>query len=475
MSGQLVIFALYFLVVFAIGWISLRRTRGEEDYWIAGGNLGWALGGSTIAATQTSAGTFVGTIGVMYTVGWSFGWLVLAMPLSYWFMAAVLAPRFTRVKEFTLPAFIGARYYSQRVRALAAVIILVATVVYIQAQIVAGGLIASTIFGIPTKTGMIGFTVILLAYTAVGGMLAVVYTDFLQMFIMIAGVVFAIPLAVSHVGGVDALFTHVQEVNPLTFTWESMPRTLLFTMGMAFLLGSISSPAQLVRLYAMRDMRTIRRGILLAILVITSVNLMVFVLSLVAVVMFPALPTGDLAMPMIAKAVLPPFIGGIMLAAITSAMMSTVDSLLIVAGSALSRDIYQTLINPDLGERGRTVVNRIGVVVVGSVPVFLLLAGVGEGELVQFIVLLFTALMASSFFIPVLLGIYWRRATREGAAAAMAGGVTITFLWEAFGSETIDPVLPGFLASAVLMIVVSLVTPLPPKSAIAPYFPDGDG
>ena len=178
---------------------------------------------------------------------------------------------------------------------------------------------------------------------------------------------------------------------------------------------------------------------------------------------------------MIAKAVLPPFIGGIMLAAITSAMMSTVDSLLIVAGSALSRDIYQTLINPDLGERGRTVVNRIGVVVVGSVPVFLLLAGVGEGELVQFIVLLFTALMASSFFIPVLLGIYWRRATREGAAAAMAGGVTITFLWEAFGSETIDPVLPGFLASAVLMIVVSLVTPPPPKSAIAPYFPDGDG
>ena len=470
MSGQLVIFGLYFVVVFAIGWMSLRRTRGEKDYWIAGGDLGWALGGSTIAATHTSAGTFVGTIGVMYTAGWSFGWLVLAMPLAYWFMAAVLAPRFTRVKELTLPAFIGARYYSQKVRALAAVIILVSTVVYIQAQIVAGGLIASTIFGIPTRAGMIGFTVILLAYTAVGGMLAVVYTDFLQMFVMIAGVAFALPLAVSHVGGMDALFTYVQEVNPLTFTWESMPPTLLFTMGLAFLLGSISSPAQLVRLYAMRDMRTIRRGILLAIVVITSVNLMVFMLPLVAVVMFPALPTGDLAMPMIARAVLPPFIGGIMLEAITSAMMSTVDSLLIVAGSALSRDIYQTLINPELGERGRTVVNRIGVVVVGSVPVILLLAGVGEGELVQFIVLLFTALMASSFFIPVLLGIYWRRATREGAAAAMTGGVTITFLWKAFGSEAIDPVLPGFVASALLMIVVSLVTAPPPESAIAPYF-----
>ena len=163
MSGQLLIFCLYFLVVFAIGWISYRRTRSEEDYWIAGGNLGWALGGSTIAATHTSAGTFVGTIGVMYTTGWSFGWIVLSLPLAYWFMAAVLAPRFTRVRELTLPAFIGTRYYSNKVRALAAVIILVASVVYIQAQIVAGGLIASTVFGIPPKAGMIGFTVVLLA------------------------------------------------------------------------------------------------------------------------------------------------------------------------------------------------------------------------------------------------------------------------------------------------------------------------
>ena len=471
MSGQLLIFCLYFLVVFAIGWISYRRTRSEEDYWIAGGNLGWALGGSTIAATHTSAGTFVGTSGVMYTTGWSFGWIVLSLPLAYWFMAAVLAPRFTRVRELTLPAFIGTRYYSNKVRALAAVIILVASVVYIQAQIVAGGLIASTVFGIPPKAGMIGFTVVLLAYTALGGMLAVVYTDFLQLFIMVAGVVITLPLAVHHVGGMEALFTYVQEVNPNTFTWEGLPPTLLFTMGLAFLLGSISSPAQLVRLYAMRDMKTVRRGILLAIIAITFVNLMVFMISLGAVVLYPALPTGDLAMPMIARTVLPPLIGGIMLAAITSAMMSTVDSLLIVAASALSQDIYKTLINPDLGDKGRKIVDRIGVVVVGSTPVLLLLAGVGEGELVQFIVLLFTALMASSFFVPVFLGIYWRRATREGAAAAMFGGVTVTFVWEVFGSAAIDPVLPGFLASAALMVGVSLVTPPPPEAATAPYFP----
>ncbi len=471
MSGQVTVFVIYFLVVFALGWVSLRRTRSEEDYWIAGGNLGWVLGGATIAATHTSAGTFIGTIGVMYTAGWSFGWLILSIPLAYWFMAAVLAPRFTKVKELTLPAFMEARYYSKSVRGLSAVIILIATVVYIQAQIVAGGLIASTVFGIPTRTGMIGFTLILLVYTVLGGMMAVVYTDFLQLVVMTVGVAVAIPLALRHVGGVDELFTLVEAVNPLTFTWESMPAVLLFTMGMAFMLGSVSSPAQLVRLYAMKDMRTIRRGILLAIVLITSINLMVFVLSLVAVVLFPALPTGDLAMPMLARTVLPPFLGGIMLAAITSAMMSTVDSLLIVAGSALSFDIYQNLIDPGVSASRRRIIDRLGIVVVGVVPVLLLLSGVGEGELVQFIVLLFTALMASSFFIPVVLGVYWRRATREGAAAAMIGGVTMTLAWEFFGSEAIDPVLPGFLLSAVLMVVVSLLTPPPPASATAPYFP----
>jgi len=269
-SVQVTVFVIYFLVVFVLGWVSLRRTRSEEDYWIAGGNLGWVLGGATIAATHTSAGTFIGTIGVMYTAGWSFGWLILSIPLAYWFMAAVLAPRFTKVKELTLPAFMEARYYSKSVRGLSAVIILIATVVYIQAQIVAGGLIASTVFGIPTRTGMIGFTLILLVYTVLGGMMAVVYTDFLQLVVMTVGVAVAIPLALRHVGGVDELFTLVEAVNPLTFTWESMPPVLLFTMGMAFMLGSVSSPAQLVRLYAMKDMRTIRRGILLAIVLITS-------------------------------------------------------------------------------------------------------------------------------------------------------------------------------------------------------------
>jgi SSS family transporter len=348
MTVQVVLFVAYFVVVFGVGWYCLRRTRDETDYWIAGGKLGWLLGGASMGATHASAGTFVGTIGVIYTAGWSFAWIVLSIPIAYWFMAAVLAPRFTRTKELTLPAFMETRYDSTAIRRLAAVIILVATVVYVQAQIVAGGIIANIVFGVPTSWGMVGFTIILLAYTSIGGMLAVVYTDFIQLVIMIVGIVTALPLALRHVGGIEPLFVYVQAVKPETFTWESFPPALLFTMGLAFTLGTIATPEKLVRLYAMKDMRAIRRGVLLAILVATGLNLMIFVIALTSIVLFPGLPSGDLAMPMVARAVLPTVTvtGSVLLAAIAAAIMSTVDSHMLVAGSALAHDIYGTL-RPD--------------------------------------------------------------------------------------------------------------------------------
>ena len=470
MTVQMWIFVGYFLVLFGIGWYSLRATKDEADYWIAGGRLGWFAGGATMAATHTSAGTFVGTIGVMYTAGWSFGWVLLSIPLAYWFMVAVLAPRFTRQRELTLPAFIETRYYGKSVRGLAAVIILVATVVYIQAQIVAGGLIASTVFGIPTTWGMVGFTAILLAYTVVGGMIAVVYTDAFQLVVMTLGALFAVPLALRQVEGMGGLLALVESAHPLVFTWETLPGVLLLTMGLSFFLGGVATPEKLIRLYAMKDMRTIRRGVLFAIVMILGLNLLVFVLALSAIVLFPELPTGDLAMPMVATAVLPAAMGAVMLAAITAAMMSTVDSLLIVAGSALSVDIYQNLIDPSVSPRRRKWVDRTGIMIVGSVPVALLLSGVGEGELVQFIVLLFTALMAAAFAMPVVGGILWRRATKQGAVAAMLGGVTATFLWEALGDPAVEPALPGFATSALLFVLVSLATPPPPQTALRPYF-----
>lgn len=455
---QIIVFVLYFLLVFAIGYFSMKETKDEKDYWIAGGKLGWLVGGATLSATHTSAGTFIGTIGVIYATGWSFGWLVLSIPLAYWFVAAVLAPRFTEVKQLTLPAYIEWRYKSKTARAIAAVIILLSTVVYIQAQIMAGGLVANVVFGIDIELGMVIFTFILIGYTMVGGMIAVAYTDLLQLIIMVLGVIVAIPLALYHFDGLTNLLEYSTYFNAKMFSWDALPGTLIFTMGLAFFLGSVSTPEKLTRLYAMKDMSTIRRGILLTIVLVTFINLMVFVIGVAGSALFPLLPKADLLMPVVARTMLPSITGAIMLAAIGSAMMSTVDSLLLVAGSALSEDIYSVMIDRNATVKTKLRIARLAILVIGLVPLGLVLSGVGEGELIQFIVVLFSALMAASFFIPVVGGLYWKGATKQGAIAAMIAGVSICALWKLFGDKTIDPVLPGFVASAVLFVVVSLLT-----------------
>jgi len=301
-------------------------------------------------------------------------------------------------------------------------------------------------------------------------MLAVVYTDFLQMIIMIVGTLVSVPLALMHFESLASLIAQVELIKPLAFDWNGFPTVLLITLSLAFFLGSVATPEKVIRLYAMKDMKTIRRGILLAIVVVTGINLLVFILALVSMVLFPNLPTGDLAMPLIAKALLPTFVGTIMLAAITSAMMSTVDSLLLVAGSALSEDIYLNLINKKASKARRLIVARLGILVVGIVPLISIISGFAEGELVQFIVILFTAIMAAGFFTPVVGGVLWERATKQGAIAAMIGGVLVTGLWKAFGNPLIYPVLPGFITSVLCYIIFSLANKPPDESAWKPYF-----
>ena len=473
MAVQMAIFVMYFLVLLGSGYIASKLTKGTEDFYIAGGNIGWALGGATIAATQMSSGLYIGTIGMMYKVGWSFAWVALVFPVAYWAMTAVVAPRFTRVKKLSLPDFIASRYYSNTARAIASIIIVVSFVVYIQAQIVAGGLIANIIFGFPQVTGMILFTAILLVYTVLGGMLAVIYNDFINMMIMLAGSFIAVPIAIHYAGGFDNLINYAVAANPITFTWQGMPPSLLFSIALAFFLGAFGRPEQLVRFYAMKDMPTIRRGIAFTIFLVGAAHLLVFILALSSSAFFPALPTGDMAMPLIARAVLPPAIGALILASVAAAMMSTVDSLLMVAGTALSHDIYTMLINPKATEKQKMWVARLGVVAVGVLPLVLLLSGVGGGDLVQMIVALFSALMGAGFTLPVVLGILWPRANKEGAIASMVGGIATAFLWRAFGNTALlDPVVPGFLVALVLMVGVSLMTPAPPREAIEPFFSD---
>lgn len=467
------------VLMLAVGVISSRFIRDPADYWIAGGRFGWPLGGAGMAATQMSAGLYIGTIGLMYTVGWSFAWVVIVFPISYWLMTVYIAPKFKRFGQFTLPDYIGHRYYSHAARLVAVLVIVISYVVYIMAQIKAGGMIAQSLVGISSEAGMIAFTIFLMGYVFIGGIIAETVSDFIQMMIMLLGGFVAIPLALRHTGGLDALMATVHAQAPKMFTWEAMPPALLFSMALAFFLGAFGRPEQLARFYMIRDVPSIRWAIGFCNVLVGLAHFSVFVLAFAARGLFPVLPVGDMAMPSVANHVLPPILGGVLVSALAAAMMSTVDSLMLVAGAAIGNDVYAKVLNPKASEQSKLLVGRISTLVMGLIPLGLLLLGLGGGQLIQIIVALFSAIVGSAFAVPVVTGLVWRRATREGAIASMVGGLITCFWWQLrppqtiFGlpGGTIFPVVPGIVVAAILMVVVSLATPAPPEPALAPFFP----
>ncbi|HUV07335.1 MAG TPA: sodium/solute symporter [Spirochaetia bacterium] len=466
-----IVLIVYLGFTLVIGYLARRQIKSAGDYWIAGGKLGWLVGGATIAATQMSSGLFIGTIGLTYNVGWTFFWVVFCFPLAYWGLAWLVAPKFKRFGKFTLPDFIGARYYGHVPRTVASILIIPCFLVYIVAQLKAGGMILNLVYGVPEITGAVIFFIIIIAYTAIGGLIAVAYTDFIQMIIMLGGALVAVPLVLRNLGGISETFRIATLIRPGLTDWGGIPPLMLVGLFFAFFIGSFGRPEVLTRFYAMKDEKTIRKGILWVIILVFAAHFLCFILAMAIRALTPNLPSADVAMPALASFFLPGVLGSLLLAAIIAAMMSTVDSVLLVASSAFAHDIYSQVINPNATEKTKLRIAAAATILVGVLALLMYIGGFGQMTLIQLIVALFSALVGSTFTSVVLLGCLWKRTTKLGAVCGMIGGFAVTWIWHFANSPMgLNPVIPGVIVSALLTVLLSLATPAPPKEALAPFF-----
>lgn len=448
----------FLLVLVFEGWRSYRASSGEEDYFVAGRTVGAWAGGASIAATQMSAGTFVGTVGIHYLTGASFMWGWAGIWVAFLIAAYVIAPRLRRYAHernaLTFPDFIADRFGGKLPRAVISVLLVLSYLVFMSAQYQAGGVILETAFGIPFYWGAVILMVLVVAYTVIGGMTAVIRTDFLQQMIMAIGIVIGLPLLISHAGGFAALTESLPTVAPdfigWGFGWQEIGG---FWLGFGF--AALCAPYLLLRFYAMPDDRTCRRASGVALFFILLTGICIAIAGMVTRVLYPNLSIPDAASTVLSTEVLPPIVGAMLLTAVVMAVLSTVDSVLLVAGPAISHDIYTALLRPDTSERTRTRVNRWATLVIGALPVLLTLQ---ELDIVQFVVLSYAALLGSTVTAPVLLGLYWRRATRLGAVCAMVAGFGVCLTWYAIGSPVVEPVVPGVAAGFAGMIIGSLVS-----------------
>lgn len=475
----------YFIAIFGIGVYGYLNTKDEDDFLIANREIGPAVGAATLSATQMSAGTFVGTIGIHYLTGVSFIYIWVGLWMGWLVSLVFVAPQMRRFGEITVPDFIAVRFGDDgaggdRMRAFSAVLIVLAYTVYISAQYTGAGLVFQSIFGVSQELGMAIMVAIIIAYTAFGGMRASAISDFVQIIIMTVGAIIAVPLLLGNIGGIGEVEALLSSINPQLIGWQFTPLAV-GTIALAFGFGMLGAPYEIVRIYSMRDEQTVRYAIgttlIFQILIATGVALGGMAMR----VLYPQLTTPDLASVIMSIDVLGPILGALVIGAILSAMLSTVDSIMIVSAGAIAHDIYAELINPEASENKKLWANRLAVIAVGITPFFLALYGEVLGGLVQFIVLLQAAIIGATFSMPLLLGLHWDRMNTPGVFAGMTLGFVTVIAWHLGTQEgivsgilaQIDPVVPGVIMCLIGMIAGSYLTEKPTEEALAPFFDTG--
>ena len=469
------VLTVYLLTILSISVWSAFRTKTEDDFIAAGRTIGPFVGGAVLAATQISAGTVVGTLGRHYLTGVSW-WFIWLGAWAGWLVSAFfVAPKLRRFGALTVPDYIAARFGSEKARALAAVLIVVSYTIYLVAQFQASGEIARIVFGMQPLTAMLIIVGSTAVYTLLGGVRSSSYIEFLQTLIMVAGLAIAVPVLLSNAGGLSQAMGFLRSLDGRLLGWYYGPRELI-AFGAAFSLSIAAAPYEMTRFYSMRDERTVKQAIGVAIGFQVIIGLCVLAIGLLTRALFPNLASADQASAVMAFEVLPPLAGALLVVAMASAIMSTVNSILLVTGASVAHDLYGKFINPGATQARLVFVNRVAIVVLAVIPIYFALQEFGD---VQAIVVEQAKFIASFFFVPVVIGLNWRGGTATGAIASMLGGFLACLVWELTGQRTItvhgiDAVEVGVVVSLVLFLLVSRFTRPVARGNLEIFFPDRD-
>ncbi|MCK4941037.1 sodium/proline symporter [candidate division WOR-3 bacterium] len=470
MSMVLIIFLLYLIGMVIAGFVTARLASKSLDDFILGGKKmptsvialsekgtdmsAWLLIGLPGQAFKMGLGAIWAGIGVW--VGSLFNWLVIATPLR----------KLTgKYNALTIPDYFESRFEdsSHLLRITASILIVFFFTLYVSAQVVGAGKILAATFNINQIVGMaIGLSIILF-YTMMGGFIAESWTDFFQGLIMVTALTVMCIIGIVSFGGLGNVISRISAVDPnaamISAGESGMALYLgLILGGLAIGLGYAGQPHILMRYMALRSEREVKKA---AIIAMTWTTLAVTGAILLGWLAIPYL-RGEIADPefvtmAFAAKILPGWLVGLVLAAATAAMMSTVDSQLLVTTSAITEDIYRRLINPKATQKYLVRLARIFTVVVAIIAFIL---GLRAERLVYWLVLYAWGGLAASFGPPLILSLKWKGTTKYGVFAGMVVGAATIVIWYNVPvlKSFIYELIPGFLFSLIATWVVSHLT-----------------
>lgn len=477
-------FLAYMAVVLVLGFIAWRRTSSLKDYILGGRSLKPFVTALSAQASDMSGWLLMGLPGLAYAAGLEAGWMVLGLLAGTWLNWKLVAGRLRERTEalndsLTLPDYFERRFddRSRTLRLLAGVFILVFFVLYTSSGFVAGGRLFEALFGIDYGWAVFWGAMSVLVYTFFGGFLAVSWADVLQGSLMFVALVLVAALGWFALGGSGGIAESLNALNPdlLDPFVDAGTGQALGLIGILSLvgwgLGYFGQPHILARFMAANAAGSIptARRIAVSWQAVVLVAALVVGLTGNALLERP-LQGADVEKVFIFMAVdrFPGVVAGICLSGILAAVMSTAAAQLLVASSAFAEDFYKGVIRKNAGRGELLWAGRLAVL---AVAVLAFLLGLDPDSRVLALVAWAWAGFGATFGPAVLLSLYWKGMTRNGALAGMvAGGVTVIvwpLLRDAGGVFELYELVPGFLLSLVAILAVSRMGGSPPAAGRA--------
>jgi len=481
MNPTIVILVLYILGMLSIGYYFYKKNQSVDDYFLGGRSMNPYVTALSAQASDMSGWLLLGFPGAVYAGGFNAMWIGIGLAVGTYLNWQITAKRLRRYTEvvdaITLSDYFENRFHdnSHALRIVSALAILVFFTIYVSSGLVAGGLLFESLLGINFKIAVVLAVVIVGIYTFLGGYFAVCWTDFFQGSLMlIALIVTPLVVVAALGGGFGGLWNTIGDINPdLLNAGElvnyNFAEKVMWTSGpqpgdginfiglislLAWGLGYFGMPHIIVRFMGIKSAREIPVARFVG---VTWVALSLIGATLVGIIGIAALdPLSNpetVFLDLINK-YFNPWIAGIFMAAILAAIMSTIDSQLLVASSALAEDFYKSFFKPDASEKQLLVASRITVVIITVLGFILALTGGSVMDIVSYA----WAGLGASFGPAILFSLFWKKTSRNGVLAGIITGGVVVVLWKNLLAFTgLYEIIPGFILSALVIFIVSSV------------------
>lgn len=454
MTLDAIIIVAYFCGILCCGLWGMRLAKNKEHFAVAGRNLGFWFYFPCLSTVLIGGGATFGAAKLSYQCGISGGWIAIMYGLGLMTMGALLSSRLSNLRVLSISEMLERRY-SASARYLSAIISTLYTAMLTVVQIIAIGTVLNTFLGWDMTLSMMVGGCIAVAYTLLGGMCSIVYTDIVQFVLMVIGVfVFLLPTGIAKIGGLEALIDAAPAGfwNPVGLGWD---RLLMYFLLMY--LGIMIGQDIWQRIFTARDPGTARRGTFYAGLFSFFWGIAMGLCGIMAFILYPDLKNSQLALASVVVGVMPTGLMGLVLAGLLSALMSSCSGQLLASSTLLINDILLPFF-PKLKQCNemtliRTVTALMGVAVLWTALVI--------GDVLYALDVAY-ALLSGCVFVPVIAGFFWPRATVRGALWSIGASMVATIACIViFGPSSIETISTGLSISALGMYIGSITDKAP--------------